>query len=224
MGYRYKGYRAAIFDLDGTLCDTLSDIHASVNLTLRENGFPERKFSHTEMGINHGSRFLIAHALPEGTDDDVVTDVLAKYMKIYALHLCDTTSPYPGVPELLFSLKADGARLAILSNKPDALVKRLAEHCFPGVFDLAIGQGEYPVKPSPEGPLAIAARLGAAPEDILFIGDSDVDMRTAHNAGMRAVGVSWGYRGVGVLKEAGAEAIANKPEDILKIYKTGRQE
>ncbi len=212
-------FDGVIFDLDGTLCDTLSDIHVSVNRALSKNGYPERAFAHTAQGINRGSRFLIAHALPEGAGEDVVTSVLSQYMGIYAEHLCDTTRPYPGIPELLSSLKLRGARLAILSNKPDALVKRLSEHCFPGVFDVSVGQGKYLVKPSPEGPLAIAERLGFVPERVLFVGDSDVDMITAHNAGMRAVGVSWGYRAVSVLEGAGADEIVSAPDEILKIFK-----
>ncbi len=213
-------YDAVIFDLDGTLCDTLPDIHRSVNLTLAALGLPEREFAHTALGINHGSRRLIAHALPEGADEKAVTDTLALYMKIYAEHLCDTTVPYPGVSKLLSRLSLSGVKLAILSNKPDALTKRLAEHCFPGVFDVTVGQGRYPVKPSPEAPLAVAAMLSTAPDRILFVGDSDVDIITAHNAGMTSVGVKWGYRSCEVLENAGAEHIADTPDEIYDIIIT----
>lgn len=210
-------YDAVIFDLDGTLCDTLPDIHRSVNLTLAAFGCPEREFSHTALGINRGSRHLIAHALPDGADEKTVTDTLALYMKIYGEHLCDTTAPYPGIAALLDRLRHAGIKLAILSNKPDELVKRLAEHCFPGVFDIAVGQGKYPTKPSPEAPLAVAAALGVPRERVLFVGDSDVDMMTAHNAGMASVGVLWGYRSRDILEDAGAGRVAEEPDKIYDI-------
>lgn len=210
-------YDAVIFDLDGTLCDTLPDIHRSVNLTLAALGFPEREFAHTALGINHGSRRLIAHALPEGADEKTVTDTLALYMKLYGDHLCDTTAPYPGISKLLSRLSESGVKLAILSNKPDVLTKRLAEHCFPGVFDVTVGQGQYPAKPSPEAPLAVADMLSTTPDRVLFVGDSDVDIITAHNAGMTSVGVNWGYRSCEVLVNAGAEHIADAPDEIYDI-------
>ncbi len=213
-------YKAAIFDLDGTLCDTLPDIHKSVNQTLSELGFPPREYSHTALGINHGSRRLIEHALPEGTGDETVDETLALYMKIYSEHLCDTTAPYPGIFELISRLRASGVKLAVLSNKPDALVKRLADTLFPGLFDIAVGQGKYPVKPSPEAPLAVAAALGAEPSRVLFVGDSDVDVLTAHNAGMTSAGVLWGYRSREILSDAGADVLVSAPDEIYDIIVT----
>ena len=213
-------YTSVIFDLDGTLCDTLRDIHASVNRTLAALGYPERSFEHTRGGINRGSRHLIAHALPDDADEGTVMETLALYMKIYGEHLCDETVPYPGITPMLARLNAENIKLAVLSNKPDPLVKRLAEHCFPGIFDIAMGQGEYPVKPEPTAPLAIACTLGVSTETVLFVGDSDVDVLTAHNAGMTAVGVTWGYRDRDVLVSAGADHIISHPSEIYDIIKS----
>lgn len=210
-------YTSVIFDLDGTLCDTMPDIHSSVNAMLRRRGYPERSFEHTTQGLNRGSRFLISHALPEGACDAEIDAALALYMSIYGDHLCDQTVPYDGITQLLSDLLRLGITLAILSNKPDAFVARLSEQLFPGAFRLTVGQGAYPVKPSPEAPLAIAQKLGVAPESILFVGDSDVDIITAHNAGMTAVGVTWGYRDRSVLVSAGADYIVDTPSDIYSI-------
>lgn len=210
-------YRAVIFDLDGTLCDTIADIAASVNLTMSAMGFPERSVEHTALGMNRGSRNLIAHALPEGADDGVVDGALSLYKEIYAEHLCDTTAPYPGMAELVKTLRLRGVKTAVLSNKPDAHVKRLVGHCFPGMFDEVVGQGRYQIKPSPEGPLAVAGLLGVSPKETLFVGDSDVDVMTARNAGMVSVGVTWGYRTPDVIARAGADFIVGTPEEIIGI-------
>lgn len=210
-------YTSVIFDLDGTLCDTLRDIHNSVNEMLREKGYPVRSFDHTKSGINRGSRYLIAHALPDGSKDSEIDAALANYMEIYREHLCDYTVPYGGITALLSDLRSAGLSLAILSNKPDELVSRLASRLFPGIFELTAGQGAYPVKPSPEAPLAIARELGTTPERVLFVGDSDVDIETANNAGMTAVGVTWGYRDRDTLVSAGAGHIVSTPADIYRI-------
>ena len=212
-------YTSVIFDLDGTLCDTLPDIHSSVNAMLKERGYAERSFEHTAGGINHGSRHLIAHALPEDIGDSEIDAALARYMQIYGEHLCDSTVPYDGIVSLTSRLRDDGVKLAILSNKPDTLTKRLASQLFPDTFAITVGQGAYPVKPSPEAPLAISRALGCKPEEILFVGDSDVDVMTAHNAGMKAAGVTWGYRGRDILVSAGADHIVDVPLGIYDIVK-----
>ncbi len=213
-------YSAVIFDLDGTLCDTMPDIHASVNIMLKQLGYPVRTFEHTIMGLNRGSRYLIAHALPENASDEEIDCAMKIYMKIYREHLCENTNIYPGVYGLISNLSDTGTPLAILSNKPDIFVKAMADRYFPGKFMEALGQGRYPVKPSPEAPLSIAQTLGIEPNRILFVGDSDVDIKTAHNAGMTACGVLWGYRGIDILREAGAEFIVSNPDEIMSILKT----
>lgn len=221
-------YTSVIFDLDGTLCDTLYDIHASLNSMLRERGYPEHSFEHTKSGINRGSRYLIAHALPEGSREDEIDAALEHYMKIYSEHVCDATVPYEGIIPLLYDLRRAGISLAVLSNKPDELVAVLAERLFHGMFAITIGDAlvdsghdAYPKKPSPVAPLAIAHTFGTSPENVLLVGDSDVDIQTAHNAGMTAVGVTWGYRDPEVLILAGADHIVSAPADIYKIIIEG---
>ena len=210
-------YDAIIFDLDGTLCDTMPDIHASVCMMLDLLGYPGRELSHTVNGINRGSRHLIEHALPDGVSKADVDAALDCYMKFYSEHLCDATAPYAGITDLLPRLRDRGVKLAVLSNKPDTFVSRLAAALFPDTFTVTVGQGPYPAKPSPTAPLAIADMLGAAPDRILVVGDSDIDVITAHNAGMHAAGVTWGYRTRDVLVAAGADHIVNKPIEILGL-------
>lgn len=209
--------KAIIFDLDGTLMHTLPDIHLSVNEMLARLGYPTHDYEHTVGGINCGARHLIAHALPEDASEAQIDEALAVYSSIYAEHYADTSEPFSGIDETVLDLLADGFRLAVLSNKPDEFTKKLTREAFGNSFDLVIGQGKYKTKPSPEAPLAIAEEWGLTPDQIVFVGDSDVDMQTAKAAGMRSVGVSWGYRESELLRRAGAEHIADTPAALYSI-------
>ncbi len=212
--------KAVIFDLDGTLMHTLPDIHASVNAMLKREGYPLREYGHTVYGLNKGARYLIAHALPDNASDSDIDRALETYSEEYALHCADSSEPFDGIDEMILDLLASEFRLAVLSNKPDEFTKKLTLEAFGNSFDPVLGQGKYKTKPSPEAPFAIAEEWGLSPDEIVFVGDSDVDMMTAKAAGMYAVGVAWGYREPSLLLEAGAEKIANTPAELYGIIRS----
>ena len=209
-------FDAIIFDLDGTLCDTLPDIHASVSRMLERLGYPPRTMTNTIGGMNHGSRNLIRHALPDGAGEDEIDTALAVYTEMYGAHVCDATTPYMGIQSLVERLSRDGVMLAVLSNKPDALVAKIVSTLFPGLFAMTVGQGPYELKPSAEAPLTIASVFGVPPEAVLIVGDSDVDVMTAHNAGMKSAGVTWGYRSREVIVNAGADFIVDTAQELYE--------
>lgn len=210
--------KAAIFDLDGTLADTLDDLRTAMNAMLRRYGWPERSREELRQFINRGARIFVSRSMPEGShasaDDPIVTEALGAYSEYYAGCFNDCTHPFDGIPEALERLSADGIALAVLSNKQDRFVRLIADKIFPDTFAVIRGQGEYPEKPSPEAALASAREMGVSPEECAFIGDSDIDVKTALNAGMLPIGVSWGYRTPDVLSEAGARFIANTPSEL----------
>ena len=203
--------KAIIFDLDGTLADTMGDLVLAMNEMLRQLGYPERTREELLRCINRGARHFVFGALPEGAfpsiDDEGVTEALRIYGDAYAAHPVVTTAEFPGMTEALRSLKADGWRLGVLSNKQDELVQTVVGTLVPGIFDAVSGQRDLPTKPDPAAALRMAAELGAAPADCVFCGDSDIDMKTAQNAGMYPLGVAWGYRSPELLRASGAAAI-----------------
>lgn len=211
--------KTVIFDLDGTLADTIDDLRHAMNRMLETYGYPLRTREDILRAINHGGRYFVAKSLPddvyETMDDDIVTEALAKYSAFYSENFCVYTHPFDGVLHVLEELKKSGVKLAVLSNKQDPFVKTIINQLFPATFDVVMGHGPYPEKPDPTSALAIAAELGAEPSECAFIGDSDVDMNTAVNAGMHAIGVGWGYRSAEVLLGAGAAAIVDSGEALL---------
>lgn len=210
--------KAAIFDLDGTLADTILDLGQAMNGMLRQFGWKERTREELIERINRGARLFVARSMPDEVysdiNDDIVTKALGVYSEKYSKCYNDKTAPFDGIPQLLSELKADGIRLGVLSNKQDEFVRMIAEKLFPGMFDFVLGQGKYPEKPCPDAALAVARELGAEPGECMFVGDSDIDMKTANNAGMYPMGVSWGYRPPEVLTAAGAADVASVPDDI----------
>ena len=212
--------KAVIFDLDGTLADTLDDLGCAMNGMLRHYGWPERSREELVQFINRGARIFVARSMPEGSykdiSDDIVTEALGIYSDCYSKCFNDKTHPFDGIPEALAALSSAGIGLGILSNKQDKFVKLIAGKILPNTFGVVRGQGEYPEKPSPEAALATAAELGALPEECVFVGDSDIDMKTAVNAGMFPLGVSWGYRSPDVLREAGACFVAENPGKLAE--------
>lgn len=214
-------YSLLMFDLDGTIADTIYSIKDAVNMALAKHGFPERSYDEVKMAIGNGARILIKLSLPEAVRDD--TDILEKVFSDYE-YFYETTytklNCYDGMHETMTELKARGYTLAVLSNKQDAFVKRIIEVLFEaGTISMVFGQTDMPKKPDPFVPLMIAKELGVAPEECAFIGDSDVDVRTGLNAGMGAVGVSWGYRDRSALEAEGAHVIVDDPRELLEIFK-----
>jgi len=203
--------RAAIFDLDGTLIDSLGDIAASGNRMLEQLGYPTHPAAAYAQFIGDGVTMLVERALPPdaAADSTAAAEALDLYREIYSNAWADLTIPYPGIPEALTTLATAGTELAVLSNKPHDLTVQCAAHFLPETsFGIVLGQRDgVPKKPDPAGAFEIANKFGLQPNECAYIGDSDVDMHTAKAAGMLAVGVEWGIRGAEELAANGAEVL-----------------
>lgn len=210
-------YQAVLFDLDGTLTDTLADIAAAMNRALRLHGLPEWPVEAYRYLVGNGAKVLAQRCVRERTD--MAEAVRQTYQAYYEAHNLVRTRPYDGVQDMLAALVAQGMRLAVLSNKPDADTKAVVRHFFPDVaFDVVRGQLEgVPVKPDPAGALAVAAQMGLAPGAFLYLGDTSVDMQCALAAGMHPVGAVWGFRTAQELTDSGAEHLAHTPGDLLTL-------
>ena len=210
------GFKAALFDLDGTLLYTLEDLADSLNYVLSQEGLPTHVSDEYRLMVGDGLEALVVRSLPEGLRIPAhVRPILRAFSERYRQNQCLKTRPYPGVAEMLAGLKAKGVRLAILSNKAHLNTVEVVEHFFPRVFQAVLGmRPDVPAKPDPAGALEIAGSFSLKPEQCLYLGDSDVDMKTAVAAGMYPVGVSWGYRAVRELQKAGAAEIINSPEEL----------
>ncbi len=209
-----------IFDLDGTLADTLDDIGDAVNSMLSELSFPTLTRRDMLANINRGARELIRRSLPEGArnDEALIARALLLYERYYALCYCKRTYLYQGIRDALSALSEKGIPLAVLSNKQDEFVKTIISTLLPDIhFSCVMGQGRFPTKPSPDAVSYITSLVGATPDETAFVGDSHIDMLTAKNSGAHAVGVTWGYRSREVLTENGAELLIDKAAELLKI-------
>ena len=188
-------YELVIFDLDGTLLNTLEDLATAADYALTHAGFPTRSREDVRRFIGNGVARLIRRAVPEGTPEDVCETVLADYRQYYSGHVNVHTRPYPGIVELLRAIKAAGTRVAVNSNKPDAATRALCDAHFPGLIDLALGErAGTPKKPDPVGARLLMDSLHIAPARTLYVGDGEADLMTAQNAGIDCAWVSWGYR------------------------------
>jgi phosphoglycolate phosphatase len=220
-----KPYDAAVFDLDGTLLDTLEDLADSMNGTLSSFGYPVHPDEAYKIMVGNGWRRLVEVAVgsacsPSALSEELVTKMLADFSDRYYRAWNNKTRPYPGISDMLDRLSADGIPVAVLSNKADAMTKLVVAHYFPGIrFAAVYGQRPcVPAKPDPSSALEISGLLGVAPSRTVYLGDSGVDMATATNAGMYAAGVLWGFRGREELQEAGARVLLDKPEDIFALF------
>lgn len=212
-----------IFDLDGTLADTLPSITRAINLAAEKLGYPERTCDDVRAGIGNGARNLVRALMPlsESSDEEKVDLFLKVYEDMYDTTYMEADRCYDGMSEAIEELHKRGYRIAVLSNKQDAYVKPIAAQLIPAdILAYAAGQRkEYPKKPDPTVPLMIADELGYMPEDSAFIGDSDVDIITGKNAGMLTVGCDWGYRTRAELEENGADFVISSPLELLEIFK-----
>ncbi len=211
---------AIIFDLDGTLLNTIDDLADSMNHVLKENSLPVHDVDKYLYFVGNGARKLVERALPEGQRDcGLIDEYLIRYRENYKKNWNNKTLPYTGVDKMLSELKVLGMTLAILSNKPHKDVLKCASYYFDEtIFSSIAGQKDsIPHKPAPDGALIIAKELGLLPENCIFVGDSSVDMETAKAAGMVAVGVSWGFRTREELLENGADFIIDRPEELLGL-------
>jgi len=211
--------KAVVFDLDGTLADTIGDLAGAVNRMLSRRGLPEHGIESYKLMVGDGFRNLVTRALPpELRGADYVESARAEAAGDYAERCLEETRPYPEMPGLLAELGARGTALVVVSNKPDALTKKVVAGLFPDV-GFAVVRGEttqFPRKPDPASALDAASRAGAAPSETAYLGDSGVDMKTAKAAGFLALGALWGFRGEAELREAGADALLARPLDLLE--------
>lgn len=209
--------KGIIFDLDGTVLSTLEDIQDSLNAVLERNGFSSRDYDQVRMGIGNGSRVLIRKSLPENTDEETIDRVAKEFVEEYVQHYNVKSRPYEGIKELLSKLQQKGIKMAINSNKPDRITQMIISESFPEIsFVEVIGQKEgVPRKPDPITAEATIESMGLNKEEILYIGDSETDIKTARNAGLASVGCLWGFRDLKTLQESGAEHIVSRPEEIL---------
>ena len=210
-------YKTYIFDLDGTLLNTLGDLAASTNYALRQYGMPEHTIDDVRRFVGNGVGKLIERAIPEGLANPQYEDVLATFRKHYMLHSLDTTAPYPGIESLLHSLRSHGCNVAVVSNKFYNATVELCRHFFADTVEVAIGEREnIRRKPAPDTVFEAMRQLGVSGEDTAYVGDSDVDVATARNSGIPCISVLWGFRDRDFLIEHGATTFVNTPEDIIK--------
>lgn len=211
-----REFETYVFDLDGTLLETLKDLAASTNFALRQYDMPEHSIEDVRMFVGNGVKKLMERAIPNGLDNPKFEEVYATFRQHYLNHNLDTTKPYDGIPELLRELKGRGKKLAIVSNKFYAATQDLARHFFPDTIEVAIGEREnIKKKPAPDTVVEALRQLGVSKEGAVYIGDSDVDIMTARNSGLPCASVLWGFRDKEFLLEHGATFFAEKPEDLL---------
>lgn len=211
-------YKTAIFDLDGTLLNTLSDLHGSVNFALREFSFPERSVDEIRRFIGNGVVKLMERSVPSGTDKETEKKCLDAFREHYLAHMSDNTAPYEGITDLLLSLRSKGVKTGVVSNKLHTAVAELCDDYFHGLIDCALGvSNESERKPAPLNVFKALEALGSEKADTVYIGDSEVDVQTAKNAGLLCIGVTWGFRDRAELLDAGADFIAENVKEAEKI-------
>lgn len=211
-------YQTAIFDMDGTILETLEDMCASVNVTMNHVGYPRRTMDEVRRFVGNGAAKLIERCMPAGAEDPRYPAALEFYRAYYDAHAQIKTGPYPGIPELLNQLSREGVRLAVVSNKPDEAVRALTERYFPGVFPVAIGNRDgWATKPAPDSVYEAMRLLGARRESTVYVGDSDVDVDTARNAGLDSIIVTWGFRDEDFLRAHGAQHLAHNADELYEM-------
>lgn len=214
-----KRYSTFIFDLDGTLLDTLADLAASVNYALGSCGLPQHTTDDVRRFVGNGVRVLMERAVPQGAQNPLFDTAFATFRQHYLDHSLDTTRPYDGIPQLLAELRQRGCRLAVVSNKFYAATQELCRHFFPDVISVAIGEHEAEgirKKPAPDTVVEALRQLGVSSEGAVYVGDSDVDVLTARNSGLPCISVLWGFRSRDFLIQHGATTFALTPHDILQ--------
>lgn len=223
MGNKSAHFQGVIFDLDGTLLDTLADIGDSVNQMLAEYGFSSRTLDDYRRFIGNGIRMLVTRALPTaGRSEEMVHACVQRARDIYWENWNQKTRAYDGILNLLETLESRDVPMAVLSNKLNDLTVRCVDAYFPNTtFKTVMGQNDaFPLKPDPASSLEIARRIGLPPSVFLFVGDSVVDVKTAFSAGMHAVGVSWGFKGPKELVDSGCKSLVNHPKEIISILES----
>ncbi len=209
--------KAVIFDMDGTILDTLEDLKESTNFALKSFGFPTRTLDEVRNFVGNGVRILFERAVPKNCDKNTLEKCIEIFKKHYSENMYNHTKPYNGILKILKELKNDGVKIAVVSNKFDEAVKILSEKYFKDLIDISVGQADdVPQKPAPNGVFKAMKELGV--NSAIYVGDSDVDVQTAKNAGLMSIGVTWGFRDAENLK--GADYIVDEPFDIIKIVRS----
>ena len=211
-------YQAVLFDMDGTVLDTLDDLCDSINHSLAEFSLPNVSREHVRQCLGNGAAFLVSHSIPAGSSPELEANVLAFYKPWYDAHCLIKTAPYEGILPMMQSLKEQGLRLAIISNKPDRAVQELSDAFFPGLLELSVGESpSVRRKPAPDTVLTAASQIGLSVDQCVYVGDSEVDLETARNAGMDCISVTWGFRDEAQLIEAGASVLVRTPEELESL-------
>jgi len=213
-----KNYDTIVFDLDGTLIDTLEDLKDSVNYAMNVYGFPERSLEEIRTFVGNGVGKLIERAIPDGIENPLYKECLKVFQDHYSKNMQNKTAPYNGIKELLAELKDRGFKMAVVSNKFDSAVKKLVKEFFGDYIKVAIGESEnVSRKPAPDTVIKALAELGSAPDKAVYVGDSEVDVMTAKNSKLTCIGVTWGFRTREVLEKEGAQYIIDEPHQLLSI-------
>ncbi|MEG0830690.1 MAG: HAD family hydrolase [Anaerovoracaceae bacterium] len=211
-------YNTVIFDLDGTLLDTLEDLTDAVNEGLLEFGFPPRSLSEVSSFVGTGVRNLMGYAVPKGTSEEQILMCLERFKTHYEIHYRDKTKPYPGIMELLEAIKALGISIGVMSNKYEAVVKELCDDYFPGLINGIRGERKNVLrKPAPDGVNSLLAELGSQKSETIYIGDTEIDMKTGTNADLFTVGVTCGFRNEKILRKNGGKKIIYQPKELMRI-------
>ena len=212
-----KQYDTYIFDLDGTLLDTLDDLAAAVNYALRTYGMPEHSRDDVRRFVGNGVRMLMIRAIPDGEQNPRFEEAFSTFRQYYLEHSLDKTQPYDGVPEMLKALKQRGCRLAVVSNKFYAATQELCRHFFADTIEVAVGEHEAEgirKKPAPDTVNEALSQLGVDHRRAVYVGDSDVDLQTARNAGLPCISVLWGFRDKDFLLANGATTLITTPQEL----------
>lgn len=211
-------YKLAIFDLDGTILDTLQDLTNSVNYALKKSGYPERTVEEVRNFVGNGILRLIKLAVPSGTTKEDTEVVFNDFKLHYKQNSNVFTKPYNGITEVIKKIRSNGIKTAVVSNKADFAVQDLCKEYFPNLFDYAVGEKEGVLKkPAPDSVNTVLKTLGFKKTEAVYIGDSDVDIATAENANLDCITVTWGFRDEKFLKEMGGTAFAHNPEELLSF-------
>lgn len=210
--------KTVLFDLDGTLLNTIDDLADAGNWVCAQNGWPTFTVAQFKLMVGNGIPKLVERFAPQGTSQEVLDQAFQEFMDWYGAHKEDKTAPYAGMPEVTKALREAGVSIAVLSNKADVMAGPVVEHYYPGIFPVVQGAlPGLPTKPDPTLLHKLMDRLGATKEDTLFVGDSNVDIRTAKNGGLTGCGVLWGFRSREELEAAGADVIVSTPQELLDL-------
>lgn len=213
-------YKALIFDLDGTLLDTLDDLTAATNYALEKHGLPKRTRDEVCSFVGNGMALLISRAVPEGTDKQKETEVFEAFRQYYSAHMTDRTKPYDNAQKTLSTLHAEGVHIGVVSNKAHEAVCGLCDRFFKGDIEVCAGRREgVRKKPAPDAVFVVLNQLGCEAHEAIYIGDADTDIDTAKNAGCDFIGVSWGFRGRDFLIAHGAATVADTFDELKELLK-----